>query len=238
MAEMSVQILHTGGHYRRYVEGFLKTRGARVESLEISDDENVALDDAPEILPESVGECDILIAIAVPPGVLRALPEILSDAPCRGLIIPVEDPNWVRPGLQRQMERLCGEQDIECAVPMPFCSLVPRSDALREFCDRYSVGRPRVDLQIEDGEVVSVECHSGAACGLTHAVARQLPGTPAEEVIEEVKKLHHGRPCMASMVLVPQRGDTLMHVSLDIIKRAFKNALRRARGESVLKNPP
>lgn len=238
MAEMSVQILHTGGHYPRYVEGFLKIQGARVESLEISDDEDAALDNAPEILPESVGDCDVLIAIHVPPGILRALPEILADRPCRAVIIPVEDPDWVRPGLQRQMEHLLGQEGIECAVPMPFCALVPQSEALQEFCDRYSIGRPRVDVEIDDGVVSSVVCHSGAACGLTHAVAKQLPGTPVDEVIEKVKVLHHTRPCMASMVLVPRLGDTLMHLSLDFIKSAFRNALRRARGESILKNPP
>ncbi|MFP3904091.1 MAG: DUF166 domain-containing protein [Armatimonadota bacterium] len=238
MPDMRVQILHTGGHYPRFVRGYLKKQGAPVEDFEIEADDEAAMDDPSALLPDSLGECDVLIAIAVPGGILRALPEILADSGCGALIVPVEDPQWVRPGLQRQLERLCAEVGVECAVPTPFCALTPRGEMVAAFCDQYAVGRPRVDIHAEDGIVTSVDCHRSAPCGLTEWVAKKLPDTPLDEVIEQVKVLHHGRPCMASMVLVPERGDTLMHLSLDILKRAFRNALRRARGDSVIKNAP
>lgn len=209
-----------------------------MEDFEIEADDEAAMDDPSALLPDSLGECDVLIAIAVPGGILRALPEILADSGCGALIVPVEDPQWVRPGLQRQLERLCAEVGVECAVPTPFCALTPRGEMVAAFCDQYAVGRPRVDIHAEDGIVTSVDCHRSAPCGLTEWVAKKLPDTPLDEVIEQVKVLHHGRPCMASMVLVPERGDTLMHLSLDILKRAFRNALRRARGDSVIKNAP
>jgi len=238
MAHPSVAILHTGGHYPRLVEEYLRSQGAEVTAYELSVDPAEAVDDPQQYLPPKLGETEVLIAVALPAGIITALPRLLTGTNCRALIVPVEDPGWVRPGLERQLHGMCKEVGIECAVPMPFCALTGTGEVIRAFCDDYRVGRPRVELEIADGVVTEARCLRSAPCGLTQWVVGQLAGTSVDEVIQRAQTLHHGRPCMASMALLRGLGDTLMHVSLDILKRTFNSALRRAQGGSVVCRRP
>ena len=234
----SVQILHTGGHYPALVEEHLRSQGAPVTTHQLSADSFQTLDDPEQYLPRELGEADVVIAIALPPGLITALPPFLADTRCRALLVPVEDPTWVRPGLERQLQGLCKAAGMECAVSMPFCALAGGGEVIGAFCKQYRVGRPRLEIEVSDGLVTTARCVQGAPCGLTHWVAERLPGTAIEEVVERAKVLHHSRPCMASMALLRESGDTLMHVSLDIMKRAAASAVRRVQGDSVIRNRP
>ncbi len=238
MQPLSVQILHTGGHYPELVEQHLRSQGAPVTAYELSADAFEALDDPQRALPPELGAADVVIAIALPPGLITALPPLLADTQGRALLVPVEDPAWVRAGLERQLQGLCKTAGLECAVPMPFCALAGSGEVIRAFCEQYHLGRPRLELEVADGVVTAARCIRGAPCGLTHWVAERLPDTPIDEVVERAKVLHHSRPCMASMALMRDLGDTLMHVSLDIMRRAAASAVRRAQGGSVIRKRP
>ena len=235
---ISVDILHTGGYYPAFVEEYLRSQNAPVNSYEISADAFATLDRPEEALPEGLGRGRVVIAIALPPGVLTALPGVLAGTQCGALLVPVEDPNWVRPGLGLQVQRLCREAGLERAVSAPFCSLVPSGEVIREFCEQYRIGRPWFKVSVADGQVTKSACLRGAPCGLTHWLAEQLPGTPAEELVERAQTLHHARPCLASMALVPELRDTLMHVSVNMVKQAIANALRRTEGSSAAQDWP
>ena len=238
MEPVSVEILHSGGPYPRLVEEYLASQGAPVTSVEASGDWLKSLEEEKAALPAGLGQANVLIAIALPPTVLAELPRLLAGTKCRALLVPVEDPNWVRPGLAMQVQRLCTEAGLEGAVAAPFCSLVPGGDVIRAFCEQYHIGRPWLKLALAEGKVTECSCRRGSPCGLTHWLAERLAGTPVEEVVERAQTLHHARPCLATMVLVPEIGDTLMHVSMNLIKQAVSNARRRAEGSSAIKQRP
>jgi hypothetical protein len=84
------------------------------------------------------------------------------------------------------------------------------------------------------GTLTDVHCLRGSPCGLTHWVADQLAGLPLEEVLTKAKVCHHARPCLASMALVPETGDTLMHASVDILMAAVAKALKQAQGGRLI----
>ena len=56
-------------------------------------------------------------------------------------------------------------------------------------------------------------------------MAELLTGASVDEAIEAGGLHHHHYPCQASMGIDPQYGDTLLHVSGNIMKDALKDAL-------------
>jgi len=238
MEPVSVEILRTGGHYPSLLEEHLQSQGAPVTSQLLSGDAEDAVDEPERWLPGELSGAEVVIAIALPAGVLAALPGRLANTHGKALLIPIECPTWAQPGLVLQVQRLCQKAGLEFAAPMPFCALTPSGTTIRRFCDQYGLGRPRLEMKIADGMVTEARCLRGAPCGLTHWVVEQLPGIPRDEVVERAQTLHHSRPCLASMVLVPEMGDTLMHVSMRLMKQAVSKALQRARGGSVLAQRP
>ncbi len=237
-ASLSVEILHTGGRYPELVEEHLRAQRAQVTAHPLSGEPREALDRPEEALPAGLGQADVLIAIALPSGVLTALPGVVARGGGKALLAPIEDPEWVGPGLARQLQRLCQEAGLEFAAPMPFCALTPSGETISRFCEQYQVGQPRLQLELAEGVVSVARCLRGAPCGLTHWVTRQLVGVPAAQAVERAQVLHHARPCLASMALVPGLGDTVMHLSVDLVRRAVANALRRAQGGSVISQRP
>jgi hypothetical protein len=235
---LTVEILHSGGLYPRLVAEYLQSRGGSVLSYAIEADPLQASEEAERQLPAGIGRAEVMIAIALPAGLLTALPRVLAGTRCRAFLVPIEDPAWVRPGLAMQLARLCREMGLESATPMPFCQLSPTGEVIGQFCRDYALGRPSFQMAVADGKVTECRCVRGSPCGLTHWLADQLAGVPVEEAVERAKTLHHARPCLASMALVPELGETLMHVSMDMVQKAVANALRRALGGSVLSHAP
>ena len=234
MPPISVEIVHTGGHYPALIEEHLREQGAPVVSYLVAGDCAEAVDHPEQCLPPELGQAEVVIAIALPSTLLGALPGLLSGTQCRALVVPVEDPSWLRPGPALQLERACQAAGLECAVPVPFCVLVPSTETITQFCEQYSLGRPRLQMTSSNGALTEARCLRGAPCGLTHWVADQLPGLLLEEVAARAKVSHHARPCFASMALVPETGDTLMHESLDILMAAVAKAVRQAQGGCLI----
>jgi hypothetical protein len=235
---VSLEILHTGGRYPELVEEHLRSQGGEVTSCQLSATAPQAVDRPEECLPPGLGQADLVIAIALPSGLLAALPGVLSQAGGKALLVPIEDPEWVQPGLARQLQQLCQEAGLEFAAPMPFCALTPTGEVISRFCEQYQVGQPRLQFTVGDGVVTGCCCVRGAPCGLTPWVAEQLTGMPTDRVVDRAQTLHHARPCLASMVLLRGTGDTIMHLSVDMFKRVVANALRRAQGGSVISQRP
>ena len=187
------------------------------------------IDDPEEVLTEEVGAADVVISLGIHQDVLAGLPRLMAERGGRALIGAIDDPGWIKPGLLNQVARACQERGIECIFPKPLCVLEPQTPVLGRFCEEYRIGKPRFRFVVEDGVIVEVEAARGSPCGLTEWVAEQLVGEPADEsVVERAKVLHHTRPCLASMALDPIHAETVMHLSVDLIKYAAVEALRHA----------
>jgi len=187
------------------------------------------LDDPAEFLPADLGRSEIIIAINIHPELLLEIPERAKSGTMRALIAPIEDPGWVKPGLQRQVTLACARHGVESAFPKPFCALEPSTPAITEFCEQFHVGVPAFSVRVEAGRVAAVEVLRGSPCALTAFVAEQLVGLPADELLaKKAGELHHAYPCLSSMAMDPDTGDTIMHASLSLIVSRVADALAKA----------
>ncbi len=228
---MRVEIVHEGGRYFERVLDYLSGMSpGNVDAYQLPRSLPPVLDDAAEYLPAELGAGDVIVAIDIHPELLLEIPNMVAGGSTKALIAPIEDPNWVRPGAQRQVTQACAENDMESAFPKPFCALEPSTPVITEFCEEYQVGLPRLRLETEGGKVEAVEVARGAPCGLTDFVAEKLVGLPADDTLPtKAGELHHAYPCLSSMVLDTETGDTIMHKSLNIMRDRVREALEEAR---------
>jgi len=123
----------------------------------------------------------------------------------------------------------CSKVGMESAFPKPFCALEPKTPVLQQFCEEYGVGRPDIRIEVQAGKVARAVVLRGSPCGLTHWVAERLVGHPADGSLEaKAAELLHLRPCLATMVLDPALGDTVMHESIRLMEAAARRALATA----------
>ncbi len=231
---MRVEIVHEGGRYFDRVLAHLSKMSPRnVDAYQLPRSLPPVLDDAAEYLPAELGAGDVIIAINIHPELLLAIPNMAGGGSTKALIAPIEDPNWIKPGLQRQVTQACADNDMESAFPKPFCALEPSTPTITEFCEEFGVGLPTLKLTLEEGTVAAVEVVRGAPCGLTDFVAQKLVGLPSDdELPEKAGQFHHAYPCLSSMTLDPATGDTIMHKSLYLLRDRVKEALEEARREA------
>ncbi len=227
---MRVEVVHTGGLYAERVIAYLSSRpGSQVTGYQVPRDLPLIVDEPEEFLPADLGAGEVLIALHLHQDLLVELPRKIHGA-ARALIAPIEDPSWVKAGLQRQLTQTCAQYGIETAFPKPFCALTPSTPAIQAFCDQYGIGLPRFRITVEHGLVASVEVLRAAPCSITTFIAGKLVGLPADDTLpERAGYLHHAYPCLATMNLDPETGDTVMHKSLHLLREQVAEALRRAK---------
>ncbi len=182
-------------------------------------------------LPDRFAAADLILAFGEHRGIAELLPEIAKMTGARAVIAAVDNEAWLPRGLARQLRGWLEEMDVACVTPKPLCSLtgahygtdrrqhVEYADPrIAEFA-RY-FGRPNIKLTVDpqskhiSGAVVLRD----AVCGCARHVARGLVGVAAEEAAQKAGLLHHHYPCLASMGIDVDFGDTLMHVSGNILK--------------------
>jgi hypothetical protein len=201
--------------------------------------------DYPEdYLPESMPASDLILSFAEIKGVAELLPDIVRMTGARAVIAAVDNEAWLPRGLARQLRRWLGEMGVACATPKPLCTLTETrySVARRQEIDlgsesegaaliaefaRY-FGRPELDLTVdpEAGTIVSAQVRRDAVCGCARHVAEGLVGVSVEDAEQRAGLLHHHYPCLASMGVDPAFGDTLMHVSGNVLKENVAGQVR------------
>jgi len=228
---LTIDIFHIGGQYARFVKEHLEEmdQGAVVEHV-LPAALPMIIDDPQGFLPDDIGPGDVAIAINIHQDLLVELPAALGDKGTKALVAPIESPEWIRPGLVTQVTRECRRFGMESAFPKPFCALNPAGPVLRQFGEEYHVGRPELAIEVQDGLVTKAEVVRGSPCGLTHWVAERLLGQPADDTLEhKAAELLHLRPCLATQIMDPQLGDTVMHESIRLMEAAARKALTAPR---------
>ncbi len=224
-----VAIVHSGGHYVQRVREYLQARaGADVTAYQVPSNLPLMMDEeeAAALIPAAVAEAEVVIAVALHHALLLELPYLMSKGRGQALIVPREEPGWVRPGQIREVTRACGRFGIESAFPKPFCALRPKTPVITRFATAYGVGRHYFEIECTDGHITAVRCPTGSACGLTEWVAEELVGQPCDGALPRVVvELLHLRPCLASMALDDETGDTIMHEAIHIMEQAGRDAL-------------
>jgi hypothetical protein len=149
----------------------------------------------------------------------------------KAVIAAVDNENSLPRGLARQLRGWLEKMNVACATPKPLCSLTEtnywvtrrqrlehNSPFIAEFA-RY-FGKPEFSIVVDpqSRNILSVEVKRDAVCGCARFVAQKLVGLSADTAEYEAGMAHHHFPCLASMGNDVDFGDTLMHISGNIMK--------------------
>lgn len=174
------------------------------------------LEDPGRHLPADVPRHEILIAVNIHEQVLVEAVRRCRRWGTRGVVAPLEAPDWVSGSARAEAESAAAGAGVEIALPKPFCDFdPPAGTVLADFRRRFHIGRPEVELTVRNGKVERAHVHVSAACGATYYVARWLEGRRVDDDLKYdiVAKRLHSYPCTASMKWDDDLGDTVMHVA-------------------------
>lgn len=188
--------------------------------------------DYPEdYVPPDLPPADLVLAFQEHKGVAELIPDICQVTGARAVVAAVDNETWLPRGLARQLRGWLAEDGVACVTPKPLCSLTERDylearrrriaydDPLIAEFARY-FGQPSLELTVDPAsrEITGAEVLRDACCGCASYVAAGLVGVSADDAEFQAGMLHHHFPCLASMGVDPDFGDTLMHVSGNLLR--------------------
>jgi len=196
--------------------------------------------DYPEdYLPEEFPPADLILSFAEHKGVAELIPDIVSRTGARAVVAAVDNEAWLPRGLARQLRDWLEDMGVACVTPKPLCSLtesdygvtrrqrITYEDPLvSEFARHF--GMPNLLLTVDPGSnmITAASVSRDAVCGSARYVAEQLVGVSADDAEQEAGLLHHHFPCLASMGIDSDFGDTLMHVSGNVLRDTVAEQMR------------
>jgi len=89
---------------------------------------------------------------------------------------------------------------------------------ISEFARHF--GQPELCLTIDPKtrQITAAEVKRDTVCGCARHVAQGLIGVSTDDAEQEAGLLHHHYPCLASMGIDADYGDTLMHISGNLMR--------------------
>ena len=198
-----------------------------------------------DFLPKTIPPVDFLMVVGIHQDLLSELPEYLKDKKIKAVIVPIENPKWVPPGLQVQVLEDFERLGIQAAFPKPFCAmskelneynkvgfnLTKNHDNVYEFIDYYKIGEPIVSFILsDDGKAILDTCVlQSAPCGSTFYILQQLKAKYIDDdelsLNERISKAHHSYPCNASMDKDLILKDSILHIGGILVRDAVRNEL-------------
>lgn len=191
----------------------------------------LVIDYPEDYVPGTLPPADLILSFAEHKGVAELLPEIAQMTGARAVIAAIDSEAWLPRGLARQLRGWLEKMDVAVATPKPLCSLtethfgstrrlqIPYDDpTIAEFA-RY-FGKPELRLTVDPDTrcITAAEVDRDAVCGCARYAAEGLIGISADEAEEKAGLLHHHFPCLASMGIDSDFGDTLMHISGNVLR--------------------
>jgi len=236
---MRILVLVTGEYGWRHVENMRahSPEGWQIDAWATPRILPPILDYPEEFLPESLPACDLILSLVEVKAANELIPPIAQMTGARAVIAPIDSVAWLPVGLARQLIEWLGRIGVACVTPKPFCALTEThyntlrqktaydDPLIREFARVF--GQPTFRAAVDEAThtITAVEVLRDACCGCARFVADKLIGTPVEDAVEGSGLHHHHYPCQASMGIDTQYGDTLLHISGNIMKDATKDAL-------------
>jgi hypothetical protein len=208
---MRILAIVTGEYGQRHVDN-IREHGPYDWQVEVWQAPAVlppVLDYPEDYLPDSLPAADLVLAFGEHKGVAELIPEIAKMTGAKAVIAPVDREEWLPRGLARQLRGWLADIGVACVTPKPLCSLTET---------HYNVRRHRIAVDPGTRAITAVDVVRDAVCGCARFVAQGLAGISADDAEEKAGLLHHHYPCLAGMVKDPDFGDTLMHVSGNILK--------------------
>jgi len=232
-ATMRIFAVIQGQYGQRIVEN-IRSRGPAGWTVESWRAANLpaVVDDPDRYLPLHVPPADLVLALGESSAAAQLIPEIAHRAGAQAVIAPVDHTAWLPEGLVRQLQEQLARVGVAAVFPRPFCSLTEDGYNLRhqrvayanpwiaEFARHF--GQPVFRIHCESGLVREVEVERDTACGCGRSVAERLLGVPVHDAVLQAGILHHHYPCLAGMVVERGLGDTLLHLSGQLMRQAVE----------------
>jgi len=199
----------------------------------------LVIDYPEEFLPAELPQADLILSFAEHKGVAELIPDIAKMTGAKAVIAAVDNENCLPRGLARQLRGWLDKMGVACATPKPLCSLtetdywVTRRQRLEHYSPiiaefAHFFGKPEFSITVDaDTRIISlVEVKRDAVCGCARHVAQKLIGLHVDEAEPEAGLAHHHFPCLASMGIDVDFGDTLLHISGNIMKESVVDQVK------------
>ncbi|MEW5959541.1 MAG: DUF166 family protein [Chloroflexota bacterium] len=188
--------------------------------------------DYPEdYVPHTLPAVDLVLAFGEHRGIAELIPDVARLTGARAVIAAIDNEAWLPRGLARQLRGWLEEMGVACVTPKPLCSLTETDYSLARrrrveydnpliagFARHFGQPELRLTIDPETRQITAAEVQRDAVCGCARHVAAGLVGLAVDEAEQEAGMLHHHYPCLASMGIDVDYGDTLMHISGNILK--------------------
>jgi len=226
---MKVLILYQGDYGKRFWEhiGQHAPGGWEVKGFHYTKRIPTFVEELSDYLPQGLPTCDLFLSVQEHPVVAEMIPLFIKEIGARAVIAPIDNKAHLTSGLARQLKKKLEKEGIEFLHPMTFCTLsekMSKNELILEFVKYF--GKPEVEIEIENEKVKKITVIKEAPCGNTRYVAEHLIGTHIKDAVEKAGILHHNHPCMATMGMDAEIGDTLMHHAGLQIKLAVDEAIK------------
>jgi hypothetical protein len=230
---MRILAIISGEYGRRHVDN-IRAHGPPHWEIEVWQAPAVLppmIDYPEDYIPEKMAEAALILSFAENRGVAELIPEIANLTGAQAVIAAVDNEAWLPRGLARQLRGWLEDMNVACVTPKPLCSLTENSygvarrkeiayeePLIAKFAKHF--GQPDLEIGVDPTTrvIISAEVQRDAVCGCARYVAEKLIGIPVDEAEEKAGLLHHHYPCMASMTKDIDFGDTLMHISGNVMK--------------------
>lgn len=229
---MRVLIAIQGSYGQRMVDNIRKHAPGdwEVNSITLPANLPAIIDDAAEFLSKELPAADLLVSLGEHPGVAQMIPDMVRKSNAKAVIAPADNRAWLPPGLANQIKRKLESMGVDMVYPVPFCTLAEKdghNPYIREFARHF--GRPEVTVEFNGDNIKQVAVLKNAPCGSTFYVADGLVGVWERDAVEKAGLLHHQYPCLATMVMDKEFGDTLMHHAGLMTKLAVEQGMKNAK---------
>ena len=191
----------------------------------------IVIDYPDEYVPDDLPPADLILSFPEVSSVAELIPDVVKATGASAVIAGVDNEAWLPRGLARQLRGWLEGMGIVCVTPKPLCSLtetdygmarrqrMPYEDPLiSEFARWFGMPDLRLTVDPDTRTITAVSVSRDAVCGCARYVAERLVGVSADDAEQEAGLLHHHYPCLASMGIDGDFGDTLMHVSGNVLR--------------------
>jgi hypothetical protein len=196
--------------------------------------------DYPEdYLPASFLPSDLILQFAEHKALAELLPDIAQMSGATAVVAAIDNDAVLPRGLMRQLTGWLERMNVALVTPRPLCSLSEThywlsrrekmaydNPLIREFAHYFGMPEFKIKVDPQTQVITSAEVTRDAVCGCARYVAEHLAGVLVDEAEEQAGMLHHHYPCLAAMGVVADYGDTLMHVSGNIMIEAVGEQIK------------
>ena len=223
----------TGDYGRRHLDN-VRQHGPKewtVEEWRAPSHFPIVIDYPDEFIPADLPPADLILSFPEVSAVAELIPDVVQATGASAVIAGVDNEAWLPRGLARQLRGWLEEMGVVCVTPKPLCSLtetdygmerrqrMPYEDPLiSEFARWFGMPDLRLTVDPDSNTIATVSVSRDAVCGCARFVSERLVGISVDEAAQEAGLLHHHYPCLASMGIDVDFGDTLMHVSGNVLK--------------------